>query len=138
MAGTPVRRASDGAAFVGRTARGGVHLILALPLLLLGGLLLAPAHAILVRPILTVGAPAQNLPPAEVTELAATLLDAATAEGGTGYTFTIVQSASLDQRPGGPPIPIDPLDQQGEGGTTDHYALALPSRPTLPGEPSPS
>ncbi|TFG67294.1 MAG: hypothetical protein E4H24_06525 [Thermomicrobiales bacterium] len=126
MAPMPVQRASDGAAFVGRTARGQIPLLLALPLLLLGALLIAPVHALVARPVLTFsGAAATDLSPAELTALAATLLERATAEGGSGYTFTIVQHASLDRRPGGPPIAIDPLDEQGKGGsTTDHYALA--------------
>lgn len=126
MAPMPVQRASDGAAFVGRTARGQIPLLLAVPLLLLAALLVAPVHALVARPVLTFsGAAATDLPPAELTALAATLLERATAEGGSGYTFTIVQHASLDRRPGGPPIAIDPLDEQGKGGsTTDHYALA--------------
>ena len=66
-----------------------------------------------------------DLSPAELTTAAADVLDAATAKGGTGYTFEIVQRSSLNQQPGGALIDIpDPVNRGGSLGKTDHYELA--------------
>lgn len=66
-----------------------------------------------------------DLSPTELTTAAADFLDAATAKGGVGYTFEIVQLSSLNQQPGGPLIDIpDPVNRGGSLGKTDHYELA--------------
>lgn len=62
------------------------------------------------------GAPAGS--PAELTAAAADRLEQATAVGGTGYRFSVVQTAVLHQREGGEPIPVvDPSDPRTVTGT---------------------
>jgi hypothetical protein len=110
---------------------GGVHVLARLaPALLvvlaLSGLAAArmtpPARATV--PVAAVGGGAPGGTPAELTAAAADLLAAATAKGGTGYRFEIVQRSTLTARQGGPRIEIpDPADRTKSLGTTDAYYL---------------
>lgn len=70
-------------------------------------------------------------PSEAATRLAATAadLERATAPGGTGYRFTVVQTATLRQREGGEPIPVvDPADPRTVVGTApEAYVTAMVS-----------
>ncbi len=122
MAPMPVQRASDGAAFVGRTARGGVHLLLTVPLLLLAALLVAPVHSL--EPLLAAGVGAQDASPAQLISAAAAALESATGPGGAGISFEVVQRQTIYARADGPLIEIpDPADPGKTLGTTDHYEI---------------
>lgn len=68
------------------------------------------------------GAPAGTA--SELTAAAADLLEQATAKGGAGYRFEIVQRSVITARPGGPQVEIpDPADPHRSLGTTDAYYL---------------
>jgi hypothetical protein len=73
----------------------------------------------------TVAAPgAGSLSPSQLKAGAAALFEAATAPGGGGVTFEIVQRSALHARPGGPKIEVpDPVDRQKSLGFADEYEL---------------
>ena len=107
MAIERTRPTSSGASFTARLASPRTLAIIAVPLLALG--LVSVARAAL-APAPPAGI-AAALPPAELTEIAADTLTQATAKGGTGYTFEIVQHATIAARAGGTPVEIgDPTD----------------------------
>jgi hypothetical protein len=85
--------------------------------------LLGPAT---LRPSVVAGGPPVA---AEALTAAAAELATATAPGGTGYRFTVVQTATLRQRGGGEPIPVvDPADPRTVTGTApEAYVTAMVS-----------
>jgi hypothetical protein len=91
-----------------------------------GGLVAArtlPPRTVTV-PVTAVTGGAPTGAPAELTSAAADLLEAATAKGGSGYRFEIVQRSTITARPGGPLIEVpDPIDRTKSLGTTDAYYL---------------
>lgn len=121
MAGTPVRRASDEAAFSTRLERGRAWLAALLPILLITGLLLARAVGVsTLRP--AIAAAATSTDPAALLASAADQLVAATAKGGPGYTFAVVARSVLYARPDGPKIEVpDPVDPTKTLGLADEY-----------------
>jgi len=129
MARTPVRRASDEAAFSARLTDPRAWLTALIPILLIGGLVLARAGSVPSRPTavsLTGAAP--NLAPDQLKAAAADTLEAATAKGGSGYAFEIVQRSTVTARPGGPAVPVfDPADPRGKpiGETDRSYLIGL-------------
>jgi hypothetical protein len=75
-------------------------------------------------PVSAVSGGAPGGSPAELKAAAATLVAAATAKGGTGYRFEIVQRSTLTAKPGGPGIEIpDPADRTKSLGLADSYYL---------------
>jgi hypothetical protein len=62
--------------------------------------------------------------PVELTANAADKLAATTAKDGRGYTFEIVQRSTMVQRPGGPPIEVDPKDTRQGPEFAQRYPLA--------------
>lgn len=121
MTGTPVRRASDEAAFSTRLERGRTWLAALLPVLLIAGLVLARlAGVTAIRPAFA--AAASSTDPAALLASAADQLEAATAKGGPGYTFEVVARSILYARPDGPKIEVpDPLDPTKTLGLADEY-----------------
>ena len=112
---------------LGRIARGAASL--ALPIVVVAGLMVVRAGGIdagAVRgsafdadgPVTGGSAAALNADPATVKSIAADLLAATTAKGGSGYRFEIVQRSTLHAKPGGPallvPDPADPKAQPKE------------------------
>jgi hypothetical protein len=96
------------------------EILLAVPIVLL--LALAPrlfgsvAEAV---PIFPAGSPPEKL------AVAATELEAAVDERGTGYRFEIVQTQTLFARPGGPLIDVpDPADRRASLGLVDELVVA--------------
>ena len=94
--------------------------------LVMGGVTLArvtpPATVTVPAGAVTAGAPAGT--PDELKSAAADLLAAATAKGGAGYRFEIVQRSTLTAKPGGPLIEIpDPADRTKSLGLADTYYL---------------
>ncbi len=80
------------------------------------------APATVTVPVSAVAGPGGT--PAELKAAAADLLAAATAKGGTGYRFEIVQRSTLTAKAGGPRIEIpDPADRTKTLGSTDTYYL---------------
>lgn len=62
--------------------------------------------------------------PAQLTASGAATFEAAVASGGTGYTFQIVQTVSLQAKAGGPKVPIpDPNNRYGNLGFTDQLQV---------------
>jgi hypothetical protein len=61
--------------------------------------------------------------PEQLTEAAAQALEAATAPGGTGYRFEIIQTSTMVAKPDGPKIPIPAPTGRGTIGTADRYFL---------------
>ncbi len=124
MAGTPARQAADGAVFHARFDRWRSWVVMLVPLLLIVAVLFGRAPGTGSRPLVALGVGASDLTPAELMASAASEFERATALGGAGYTFTIVQRTSIDARPGGPLIDIpDPTDRHASLGQTDHYDL---------------
>jgi hypothetical protein len=121
MTGTPVRRASDEAAFSTRLERGRTWLGVLLPVLLIAGLVLARSAGVTaIRPAFA--AAATSTDPAALLASAADQLEAATAKGGPGYTFEVVARSVLYARPDGPKIEVpDPLDPTKTLGLADEY-----------------
>lgn len=124
MAATPDRRASDGATFFAHTERGRAWLAALVPILLVAALLLS--RLLHVVPASASAPPglsgAQSGSPAGLTATAADLLEAATAKGGAGYTFEIVQTSTISAKPDGPRIEIpDPVDVTKTLGFVDEY-----------------
>jgi len=75
-------------------------------------------------PVSAVSGGAPGGTPAELKAAAATLLEATTAKGGSGYRFELVQRSTLTARPGGPRIEVpDPADRTKSLGSTDAYYL---------------
>lgn len=107
--------------------RTAVRLIPALALVLaMAGIALArtapPATVTVPVGAVAGGAPAGT--PDELRSAAADLLEAATARGGTGYRFEVVQRSTLVARPGGPQIEVpDPTDRTKSLGLADTYYL---------------
>jgi hypothetical protein len=74
-------------------------------------LLFPAARSAFLEPPTGLAVGAEDATPAELTAAAADVLDAATARGGAGYTFEIVQSAAIVAREGSPGIEVgDPAD----------------------------
>jgi hypothetical protein len=122
MTGTPLRRASDEAAFSTRFDRGGSWLVALLPIILVAGLLVVRATALDPRRSAFAGAVAE---PAELLAAAADRLETATSSGGNGFTFEIVQTATIVARPGGPLVDIpDPVDPHKSLGSAESYPLS--------------
>lgn len=69
--------------------------------------------ALIVRTPSAIPVGAESLTPDDAKSAAASKLEAATAKGGTGYVFEIVQTSTIKVKPGGPkidvPDPADPL-----------------------------
>jgi hypothetical protein len=95
------------------------------PALLLGSVMVLRANGLTTRPPARLNAAATaSMSPASLTEAAATALEQATAAGAPGYTFDIVQHATLAAHPGGPLIEVpDPLDRTKSLGDAASYAL---------------
>lgn len=75
-------------------------------------------------PVSAVAGGAPGGTPAELKAAAADLLAAATAKGGSGYRFEIVQRSTLTAKPGGPRIDVpDPNDRGKSLGLADTYYL---------------
>ena len=75
-------------------------------------------------PVSAVTGGAPNAAPDELKAAAADLLEAATAKGGAGYRFEIVQRSTLTAKPGGPQIEVpDPIDRTKSLGLADTYYL---------------
>ncbi len=125
MAGSPGARAPIGATFQERLRPGRRWLAAIAPLLLLLVLVTWRAGSP-GRPVaFSLSGAAENLAPTALLGTAADQMEARTAKGGAGYTFTIVQRTSIDARPGGPLVEIpDPADRHATLGKTDHYELA--------------
>jgi hypothetical protein len=123
MPRTAVRRAIDGATPQRGFDRSQVWLAFLVPIMLVAGILVA-------RPIGTQSVAAAALPaePSALLAAAADQLAAATAKGGTGYTFEIVQRSVVTSRPGGPLVPVpDPVDPRGVPPTyaATYYLIGL-------------
>jgi|GEM_PF-1322701 len=121
MAGTPVWRASDEAAFSTRIKRGGTRVPALLPVLVIGALLVARPAMSPARPyVLAAGASSND--PAALLVSAADRLEAVTAPGGRGYSFRISQTSTITARPNGPKIDVpDPIDPHKSLGLADTY-----------------
>jgi len=128
MAGISTRRSPDSpdaAAFQVHLDRGRLWLAILIPIVLLASVALVRGGALGGRSLGTpfgAGA-AANLSPAELTAAAADKLEAATAKGGTGYTFEIVQTSTMVARPGGPLIPVPDPVTRGTLRMADRYFL---------------
>lgn len=123
MAGTPVWRASDEAVFHRIIGRGQAWFAVAIPMVLIGGVMLARASG-LIAPDHALAAAAQSAEPAAMLATAADQLEAVTAKGGSGYTFEIVQRSTMHAQAGGPQIEIpDPADPHKSLGFADTYEL---------------
>lgn len=112
MGATPPLRRLDA---VSVTVRSGLPsadprwLAVLLPILLVAGLLLVRGG--LVRTPLALTAGVASIAPTELTAIAADELERVGGSGGTGFTFSIVQSAALVARAGQPGIEVgDPAD----------------------------
>lgn len=110
MAATPLLRTPDAIEVrSGLPTLGARTLAILVPLVLVGALAVLRG-GLLERPIGLAGG-AATATPAELTATAADVLDGATAPGGAGYTFSVVQSAALVARLGSPGIEVgDPAD----------------------------
>lgn len=100
------------AVFSDRLSGGRLLIIVLVPILLVASVALVRASGLTTRPtaLLSAGA-AANLSPSELAAGAADALNLATAVAGTGYTFEIVQHATVTARPDGEPLEIeDPAD----------------------------
>jgi hypothetical protein len=75
-------------------------------------------------PIAQAAAPALEGTPDEQLTVAADKIAAATAKGGSGFTFTVVSRSTLYQKEGGPLIEVpDPADPYKVGGLATEYYL---------------
>ncbi len=125
MAGTPTRRAADGARFQARLRPARTWLWLAFPLVLLLAVASLRVETQPLRPTWqSLTGAAANLTPDELKGAAADILERATREGGSGYTFEIVQRSTINARPGGPPLAIDPGETRKDPGLAETYPLA--------------
>ena len=126
MAGTPTRRADDGARFQARLRPARAWLWLALPVVLLLAIAYLRVETQPLRPTwVSLTGAAANLTPDELKGAAADILERTTRNGGSGYTFEIVQRSSINARPGGPLVDIpDPNDRHKSLGKTASYDLA--------------
>ncbi len=76
-------------------------------------------------PASTVSGGAPNAAPATLASAAADLLAQATAKGGAGYRFEIIQRSTLVAKPGGPLVSVpDPVDRTKTLGDVDRYEVA--------------
>jgi len=132
MAGISTRPSPDSpdaAAFQVHLERGRLWLAILIPIVLLASVVLVRGGALGGRSLgspFDAGAAAANLSPAELTAAAADKLEAATAKGGTGYTFEIVQTSTIVARPGGPLVDLpDPADRHKSLGLAESYALSI-------------
>jgi len=122
MASDRARLASRGHTFSGRSSRAGPALVL-LPFILAA--LVAVARTIAPGPptLLALTTGVESATPDQLTEAAADALELATAPGGTGYRFEIVQISTIVARPGGPLVPVPSETGRGSAGTTERYFL---------------
>lgn len=98
-------------AFHERLQPGRVLVVALIPILLLASVAFVRASGITSRPRLVLAGAVANLTPAELAATAADALDLATAAGGPGYTFEIVQHGTVVAKADGPPIEVqDPAD----------------------------
>lgn len=91
----------------------------------LSALILARSGVLVAAGVSTVGA--SSLSPAVLLDRAASAIESATAAGGAGYSFEIVQTSTITARPGGPkidiPDPVDPYKSLGPADTYLFYSL---------------
>ena len=100
---------------MGYVLRAGANIVSALVgLVMLAGaigvIVTIRSHSPTPAPYLAGGVPVSSVSADQLRSLAATTLDAALAEGGTGLTFQVVQRNTLRQKPGGPPIELKAED----------------------------
>jgi hypothetical protein len=108
-----------GVAFRARLAPSRRPLAALLSVLVVGGLLLARGALVAPRPAFGTGALPTD--PSTLLSNASTKMAERTAKNGAGFTFTVLQRTSLDQRAGGPAVQIpDPADRRKTLGTTTH------------------
>lgn len=122
MASNRARLASRDHTFGGRSPRARPALIL-LPFVLAA--LVAVARAIAPGPptLLALTSGVENATPEQLSEIAADALETATAPGGTGYRFEIIQTSTIVAKPGGPLVSVPSEAGRGSAGTTERYFL---------------
>jgi hypothetical protein len=112
------------ASFSGRLGAGRLLVTILIPVLMLASITFVRASGITSPSRTVLAAAVGSLTPREIREAAADALEKAVATGGAGYTFEIVQHATIAAKPGGPLIEIpDPLDRHKSLGEAATYAL---------------
>lgn len=78
--------------------------LILVPILLVASIAVLRASGVTTRPSIFLTGAAKDMAPAELASTAADAFELATAVGGPGYTFEVVQHATLVARSEGPPI----------------------------------
>lgn len=98
------------AVFHERLQPGRILVIALVPILLLASVAFVRASGITAPSRLLLAGSVANLTPQELAAAAADLLESATATGGAGYTFEIVQHGTIVAKSDGPPLEIEDPD----------------------------
>ncbi len=116
-------RPSNAAAYSRHLPGGHTLAVLAIPVIMIAGLAFARPLVASAPALVGLAAGAQDLPPADLTTVAAENLERATRAGGPGYRFQIVQTSTMVAKPGGPRIAVPDPITRGTLRMADSYFL---------------